>query len=183
MTTPSPAKPGQLAPIDIIINKGPTPFVPGPIISELSDLGIKTKVEGGKLAVTEDVVIVKEGEEIKENQASIMSRLGMTPMKTGLNLIAAYESGKIFTAKELTIDLDDYRDKISSAYLSAYNLAFNTQIEVIEVINALLMTAHNNARNLAFNTSIITKDNSSELLILANSKAHALVNKIKWEVK
>ena len=47
----APAKAGQTSPRDIIIPKGPTPFAPGPIISELSSVGIKTGVEGGQRTI------------------------------------------------------------------------------------------------------------------------------------
>jgi len=182
MTTPAPAKQGQAAPFDIIISKGPTPFAPGPIISELSDLGIKTKVKAGKLVVTEDTVIAKQGELIKPNQASIMLRLGMTPMKTGLKLIAAYEKEVVYSGKELIINLDEYRNKISNAYINAYSLAFNTVIPIKEVINALLMTAHNHARNLSLSAGLINKDNAGELLVLAQARARALASETKLEV-
>jgi len=48
--TNAPAKAGQTAPDDIVVKAGPTPFAPGPIISELSDVGLKVGVEGGKVA-------------------------------------------------------------------------------------------------------------------------------------
>ena len=47
----APAKEGQIAPKDVIVKAGATNFAPGPIISELAAVGIKTKVEGGKLAM------------------------------------------------------------------------------------------------------------------------------------
>lgn len=56
------AKSGQTAPTNLIVPAGPTQFTPGPIISELAQVGIRTKVEEGKLVVTTDVVLVKEGE-------------------------------------------------------------------------------------------------------------------------
>src|SRR3989338_3328826 len=49
------AKAGQTAPRDIIVKAGPTNFAPGPIISELAVVGIKTKVESGKLAIIDNV--------------------------------------------------------------------------------------------------------------------------------
>jgi len=58
------AKAGQEAPNDITVSAGPTSFAPGPIISELGGLGLKTKVEDGKIHIIKDHVIVKEGEEI-----------------------------------------------------------------------------------------------------------------------
>ena len=58
------AKPGQLAPRDLIAKAGPTPFAPGPIISELASVGIKTKVDAGKLVIINDSILVKEGQVI-----------------------------------------------------------------------------------------------------------------------
>mgnify|MGYP000252813721 CR=1 FL=1 len=43
--SPAPAKANQEAPKDIVVSAGPTTFAPGPIISELAEVGIKTKVD------------------------------------------------------------------------------------------------------------------------------------------
>ena len=56
----APAKPGQTAPADIKISAGPTPFAPGPIIGELGALKIKSGVEGGKVVIKQDSIIVKK---------------------------------------------------------------------------------------------------------------------------
>src|SRR3989338_3340595 len=84
----APAKAGQTAPKDIYVNKGPTPFAPGPIIGELGMIGIKTSVEAGKVAVKEDSLVVKKGEKIKPKAAEVLTRLGIEPMEAGLDLIA-----------------------------------------------------------------------------------------------
>ena len=76
----APAKGGQIAPRDIMVNKGSTGFAPGPIIGELGMVGIKTGVEGGKVAVKEDTVVVRQGEQIKPKVAEILTRLGIEPM-------------------------------------------------------------------------------------------------------
>ncbi|HLD02335.1 MAG TPA: 50S ribosomal protein L10, partial [Candidatus Nanoarchaeia archaeon] len=43
------AKPGQIAPYDLSVPAGPTPFTPGPMIGELGQLGLKTMVKDGKI--------------------------------------------------------------------------------------------------------------------------------------
>ena len=63
----APAKPGQKAPKDIMVKAGPTSFAPGPIISELAAVGIKTKVEQGKLSIITDTMVAKEGDIISPN--------------------------------------------------------------------------------------------------------------------
>ena len=55
--TPSKAKPGQEAPEDIEIPEGPTELVPGPAISELGALGIKIKIDNGKINIQSAKVI------------------------------------------------------------------------------------------------------------------------------
>lgn len=181
--TPSPAKAGQKAPYDILIKAGPTPFVPGPVITDLASVGLKTKVEGGKLAIMADAVIAKQDEVINSLQASIMSRLGLTPMSTGLDLIAAYEEGSVYLAKDLMIDVESYKSKIGEAYLKALNLAFNAEITIPEVINSLIQVAYTQAMNLSFNACIISKENADKLLIKGNAEAIALAGQINWEVK
>src|SRR3989338_2862633 len=82
--TPAPAKAGQIAPADIIVPKGPTPFPPGPVISEFSSAGLKVGVEGGKVAVKEDAVVARKGEKITGKVAEVLARLGIKPMEVGL---------------------------------------------------------------------------------------------------
>src|SRR3989338_6461079 len=72
--SPAPAKAGQIAPKDIMVNKGPTSFAPGPIIGELAMAGIKSGVEGGKVAIKEDSLVVRAGEKIKPKTAEILTR-------------------------------------------------------------------------------------------------------------
>ena len=47
--TAAPAKPGEIAPMDIIVHQGPTPFGPGPIIGELQKLALLARQAGSAL--------------------------------------------------------------------------------------------------------------------------------------
>jgi len=85
------AKTGDIAPEDVNVEPGPTNLIPGPAISELSGVGLKVAVEGGKLAIKLPRTIVKAGEVIKENVASVMAKLDIKPMKVGFEPVAAYD--------------------------------------------------------------------------------------------
>ena len=89
--SPAKAKAGDIAPEDIHVEPGPTDLVPGPAISELSGVGLKVAVEGGKLAIKQPATIAKQGEAIKDNVASVMGKLGIFPMKVGFEPVAAYD--------------------------------------------------------------------------------------------
>src|SRR3989344_2085 len=109
------AKPGQIAPREIIIPEGPTPFTPGPTIGELGAAGIKASVDGGKIVVKQDCVIVKQGDIINDKKASILAKFGIQPMEIGLNLICTYEKGIIYDKEVLDVDDKIYIEQIKKA--------------------------------------------------------------------
>ena len=92
----APAKEGMLAPNDITIPAGDTGLPPGPALSDLKAAGLKVKVEGPSIQVTEDKVVTKAGEEINAAVAGTLAKLDIKPIKIGLNLTAAMENGQVF---------------------------------------------------------------------------------------
>jgi len=122
------ARAGDIAPEDIRVEPGPTDLVPGPAISELSGVGLKVSVEGGKLAIKLPHTIVKQGEIIKENVASVMTKLGITPMKVGFEPVAAYDSNSKKIYVGIKIDkksaLEELRVSISKALGFAVNIVY-----------------------------------------------------------
>ena len=156
--SPAPAKAGQTAPKDIIVNKGATPFAPGPIIGELAMAGIKAGVEGGKVAIKEDIVVVKAGEKIKPKVAEILIRLGVQPMEVGLDLVAVYENGLIYGRDILSIDEKEYLSRLSNAARWAFNLAVEASYPTKQTIQVLLGKAHNDAKNLGISQNIFDKE-------------------------
>ena len=155
--SPAPAKAGQTAPRDITVNKGATSFAPGPIIGELALAGIKSGVEGGKVAIKEDTVVVKAGEKIKPKVAEILLRLGVQPMEVGLDLVAVYENGLIYTRDILSVDEKEYMARLSNASRWAFNLANFISYPTKETIRLLIGKAHNDAKNLGVTQNIFDK--------------------------
>lgn len=141
-------RPGQKAPFNIIIPKGPTPFAPGPVISELANLKIKAGVEAGKIAVKEDALVLKEGEACSMPLSSMLMRLGIEPMEIGLNLVAAYENGMIYTKDVLSINEDKLIKDITQAHSLAFNLAIEAGIINKQTIEFILVKAEMQANAL-----------------------------------
>ncbi|RLE46059.1 50S ribosomal protein L10 [Candidatus Woesearchaeota archaeon] len=176
--SPAPAKPGQIAPYDITIPAGPTPFGPGPIISEFAQLGIKAGVEGGKVAIKEDTVVVKEGEPIKEKLAGMLQKLGIEPMEIGLNLTLVYEKGTIYPKKVLDIDEKQFMQDIITAASKARNLALEIGLATKDTIEELLIKANRQAKQLAKEGNILTKENIGEILGKAQAQAQEIQKQI-----
>ncbi len=163
----APAKAGQTAPKDIVVKAGKTNFAPGPIISELAKFGIKTGVEGGKLAIKQDVVVAKEGAAISAGLASVLQRLGVEPMEVGLNITAVYENGSVLPGKLLAVDESKYLADIAQAHRYALNLAVEAEIFNSQSTELLIAKASREGRSLSVEAAILTKETAGEILAKA----------------
>ncbi len=173
--TPAVIKGGQTAPKDIIVPAGPTSFAPGPVIGELGALGIKSGVEGGKVAIKADSKVASEGDVVSSALAGILTRLGIEPMEIGLDLTAIYEDGEILTKSVLDIDEDKYIMDITSCAQQAFNLAVNSAYVCSDTITVLVQNAFSEARNLAINEDILTDITVGDTLCKAQGQMIAVV--------
>ena len=127
--SPSKAKAGQIAPSDIEVKAGPTELLPGPDISALSAVGLIPKVEDGKIAVMQDKVIVKEGEEIKEAHASIMAKLDIIPFEVGVEPVAAFDGEDKKVYIDIKIDRVGALAELEDSY--SKGLAFAVELGIV----------------------------------------------------
>jgi len=172
--SPAPAKPGQKAPKDIVIKAMVTPFAPGPVISELGSIGLKTGVDKGKVAIKEDAVVVKKGEAISEKVASVLTRLGIEPMEVGLDLKAVYENGVIYDHSILAVDEKEYINSLIAAHRDAFMLSLGITYPTEENISLLISGAVRDARSLSISRELFTGETLKELIVLAERRASAL---------
>ena len=116
------ARAGDIAPSNIVVPAGNTGQQAGPVLSEFREAGIKTKIEAGSIQVVEDSVVAKPGAVISPKLASLLSRLGIKPIRAGLAIALAYENGLIYGAEAVAIDLDKYRASLLEGFASAKGL-------------------------------------------------------------
>ena len=176
--TPAPARAGSIAIADIVVPKGDTGFMPGPILGELQKVGIPAKIEKGKIVITEDKTIVAEGEEISSDVASMLTRLGIYPMEVGIDLQAAYEDDTVYTSDLLTIDLDKTIQDIQRVYSQAINLAVNAVVFTEESLPLLISKAAGQSMNLALNADILTTKTTDIILAKAYAQMLALASEL-----
>ena len=172
----APAKAGQTAPHDIKIPAGPTPFAPGPVIGELGALGIKSKVEAGKIKIIEDAIVCKEGEKISEQLAGMLIRLSIFPMEVGLGLVAVFEKGEILDKSVLDIDEEQFDKDLTGAILHALNLSVEAGYITKDNIEVMITKAVSDARGVAKECGVITDDLIDEFLAQGTREAGALVS-------
>jgi large subunit ribosomal protein L10 len=174
--SPAPIKGGSVAPKDIIVEKGPTPFPPGPIVGELQNAGIPAAIEGGKVVIRETKTVAKAGEVVSNSLATMLTRLEIYPLVIGLDLQAVYENGLIFKPEELAIDEQAYIRDIVQAVQSAFNLSVNTAYPTGETIETLLVKAALETRNLAINAEVILPETLGDLFGKASAQMFSLAS-------
>jgi large subunit ribosomal protein L10 len=203
---PAPIKAGAVAPLEIVVEDGPTSLTPGPIVGELQNLGIPAGIEGGKVIVKQRKVAVKEGEKVSPPLADILARLEIYPIKEGLDLCAVYDrdGSVLFTPDVLHIDVEKYVSDVQEATKAAYSLvthlkyeyptrytiadllyeardksvalALNVAYPTSETIKPLLQKAYSQARNLSINACVYSKDTMPSLLAKACAQAQRLAS-------
>ena len=175
--TPSPIKGGAIAPVDIVVQKGPTSFPPGPILGELQSAGIPASIEAGKVAVKETKVVCKAGEAVPQKLATMLSKLEIYPLIVGLDLRAAYDDGTIYEPELLAIDESQYFSDIIRAAQNAFNLSVNTAYPTSATIGTLLSKAFAESKNLGVNAVVFDSGVMDALL----AKAHIQMTSVASE--
>ncbi len=117
------AKPGQIAPADIVIQAGDTTLAPGPVLTELKQAKIDAKIQGNKVVIVKDAVVAKKGEAISEQAAKILIKLAVMPMETGIDVKAVWENGLLYKQDVLDIDEAAFLESLKQAHVQAVNLA------------------------------------------------------------
>jgi large subunit ribosomal protein L10 len=177
------AKANSIAPADISISKGETSFPPGPILSELQQGGIPAAIQGGKVVIKQDKVIVKAGEKISAAVANALARLEIEPVEIKLDLLAAYEEGTTYTPDLLAVDTEKIKLDLATAYQQAINLSVNSAYLTKETAPIAISQAASLARNLAINAGIFEKEVIDAILANAYAKASALDALTREKVK
>jgi large subunit ribosomal protein L10 len=176
--TSAPAKPGTIAPDDIIVPEGDTGFEPGPFLGELQQVGIPAKIDKGKICVQKETVVVKAGEEVSKQVAATLSRMDINPMEVGIDLKAVYEEGSVYTSDVLAIDEEQTLADIQNAFRNAFNLSVNAAIPTKETTSTIITHAYTKAINVGVAGAIMTAETSEPIIGLAHAKMLAIASEV-----
>lgn len=173
------AKAGETAPEDIVIQKGPTSFKPGPIVGELQQAGIPAAIEAGKVKIRETKTVAKKGAVISAKLAEVLVKMDIKPMDVGLALQAAFHEGSIYEPSVLSVDEKVLLEQIQLAGRQAFNLSVNAAIPTRDTMAPILTKAVREARNLAVEAAIYEKDVVDAIIGKAQRESQALNSLVK----
>lgn len=172
------ARAGDIASEDVVIPAGNTGMPPGPVISQLTAIGLPTRIQSGSVWISKDTKVLKKGDTIDSKFAGMLSKLGIKPVETGLSLKAAYDGGLMISEEQLHIDLDGLKKSLGEANVQAFNLSLSAVYPIAENIRFLLQKARNEAHNLAITANIPTPETITDLLRKAQAETLSLMSKI-----
>lgn len=172
------AKAGAIAPEDIVVPEGDTGLPPGPALSDLKQAGLKPKLAGATIEIPEDTVVTKAGAVVTEPVARVLVKLGILPLRVGLNLVASFEEGEILKAEVLDIDLEKKYAEFVGAARDSLALSVAVVYPVKENAEALLAKAFREAKAVALESNFLTEETLKEVLAKAEAQAKALGKKV-----
>lgn len=151
--SPAKAKVGQIAPTDIEVPEGETDLVPGPAISELGALGIQIQIQAGKIHIKEPKVVAKEGQEITQGAADILSKLNILPFSIGFTPLMAYDEKDEAIYTEINIDTESAVEELKDAYARSLGFAVSMGYTTQETTPLMVQKAASHEKRLI---SVIT---------------------------
>ncbi len=144
----APLKGGQVAPHDIVIPKGGTPFGPGPIVGELQKVGIQAKIEAGKVVIAKESIPVKGGAVVSPELATMLAKLEIRPIELKIDLKAAFEGDTLFAPEALAVDETVIFGQLALAVRTANEVSLQTGWITPQTSDALIARAYKQAISL-----------------------------------
>ena len=172
------AKPGDIAMNDIVMSAGNTGLSPGPLIGKFGVLGVRTRIESGNIWIAQDTTVCKKGEEISEDLADLLQRMGVRAAEMGLSIKAVYEKGDVLLGEDLVLDLDEYRTQLEQAVGGAFKVAVEAAYVTPETLPSIIAKAVQQARSVAVEAEWPTPQTIELLIAKADAQAKGLARKV-----
>ncbi len=172
--SPTPARGGEISPKDIVVPGGTTSFKPGPIVGELQHAGFPAAIEKGKVVLKRDVTIVKQGQPISRDVASLLTRLEIFPLEVGLDLRAVVDGETFYPPEVLSVDLDARQAELARAHRTALGLALEIGYFTPRTVPLLVTRAHRRALATAIAAGYLTRATLEPILTKAVHQARAV---------
>eukprot|EP00954_Amorphochlora_amoebiformis_P027349 1384988-Amorphochlora_amoeboformis.AAC.1 len=119
---PAPAKTGQIAPLDVWVEPGPTGLDPGQT-SFFQALNIATKINRGAIEIVSRVQMCVAGEKVSASAAGLLAKLNVTPFSFGMKVKYVFEGGSCYDAAVLDLSEADIMAKFVGGLVQASSLS------------------------------------------------------------
>lgn len=160
------AKVGDIAIAPIIIPEGETDLPPGPVLSELKAAGLNVQIKAGKIAVTKESTLAKEGEKLTTQKVKALQSLGIKPFENMARFIMGYDGEYVYTKSVLDVGETVPAD-LAASLSQAMNVSLNLNYPTGQNISLLLTGALKQSFNLSVNSGAYSSSSIEQLLTSA----------------
>ena len=174
-----PARGGDIASMDVIVQPKNTGIAPGPMLTEFKENKIPTKIDQGTIWILKETTPVKKGDVISTKLAALLGKLDVKPIEAGIVLNAALSESVLFSEEQLVVDVEKIKMQLVQANQQAISLSIEASYITEDNIIQILAKASQAANNLSVEAGYVTEENKEQILQKAESQAQGIVNKAK----
>jgi large subunit ribosomal protein L10 len=174
-----PARGGDIASMDVIVQPKNTGIAPGPMLTEFKENKIPTKIDQGTIWILKETTPVKKGDVISTKLAALLGKLDVKPIEAGIVLNAALSENVLFSEAQLIVDVEKIKMQLVQANQQAVSLSIEATYITEDNIIQILAKASQAANNLSVEAGYVTEENKEQILQKAESQAQGIANKAK----
>jgi len=174
-----PARGGDIASMDVIVQPKNTGIAPGPMLTEFKENKIPTKIDQGTIWILKETTPVKKGDVISTKLAALLGKLDVKPIEAGIVLNAALSESVLFSEEQLVVDVEKIKMQLVQANQQAVSLSIEATYITEDNIIQILAKASQAANNLSVEAGYVTEENKEQILQKAVSQAQGITNKAK----
>ena len=174
-----PARGGDIASMDVIVQPKNTGIAPGPMLTEFKENKIPTKIDQGTIWILKETTPVKKGDIISAKLAALLGKLDIKPIEAGIVLNAALSESVLFSEEQLVVDVEKIKMQLVQANQQAVSLSIEASYITEDNIIQILAKASQAANNLSVEAGYVTEENKEQILQKAESQAQGIANKAK----
>ena len=174
-----PARGGDIASMDVIVQPKNTGIAPGPMLTEFKENKIPTKIDQGTIWILKETTPVKKGDVISTKLAALLGKLDVKPIEAGIVLNAALSESVLFSEEQLVVDVEKIKMQLVQANQQAVSLSIEASYITEDNIIQILAKASQAANNLSVEAGYVTEENKEQILQKAESQAQGIANKAK----
>lgn len=108
------ARPGVIAPNDVVVEPGPTGLDPGQT-GFFQALSIPTKIFKGQIEMISKTYLINKGDKVGSSECSLLNKLNIKPFEYGLELASIYSDGAVFSPEVIDLTEGDLVAKFFQA--------------------------------------------------------------------
>ena len=173
------ARGGDIASMDVVIPPKNTGIAPGPMLTDFKENNIPTKIDQGTIWIMKETIPVKEGEQISEKLAGLLTKLDIKAIEAGIVLNAALEEGLVYQQEEMIIDVEKFRNDLAQAHQQAISLSIEAAYITADNIEQILAKASQSARSVSTEAGYLTDETKEQILQKAHGQAQGVSSKAK----